>query len=362
MDVLIQIAGALVVLVTMVDVFLTVLLGGTTSLITSPMNRAVWRIFRWLARVLPAQRGKILPFAGPTLVLLTVVMWVTLLAVGFALVFMPALGEQISSSTDQTETGFWPAMYYSAMSLSTLGIGDFAATTTFYRLLTTLEAIIGFSMLTASLTYLMSIYSALISYNGFALGLHYASDETGNATNIIARLGPGGDFSSAETSLSAYASTLAQVHEAHQTYEVLRYFRLEEIAYGMPRTLLMVMDLTSLLGTAIDQQAYRTTTRSISIAQLHGLGLRMLDSLASHVAPHAAETGGEQSAPTEDAWRAHFRTALGTFADEGIRIPDERAAAEDAYVALRREWQPYVLALTDFLMHEEHDVLNALPE
>lgn len=58
-------------------------------------------------------------------------------------------------------------------------------------------AMIGFSVLTASLTYLMSVYNGLTRRNNFALSLHHATDDTGSAADLVTRLGSGGDFSGA---------------------------------------------------------------------------------------------------------------------------------------------------------------------
>lgn len=59
--------------------------------------------------------------------------------------------------------------YYSGYSLTTLGTGDIVPKTATYRLLTVLEAVLGFSTFTRTLTYFLSVYSALRQRNVFAL-------------------------------------------------------------------------------------------------------------------------------------------------------------------------------------------------
>lgn len=187
MDIVSQITGTLIVLVALTDIYLSVLQRGSVSLLSGPLNRTVWRLFR-RSPPLPIRRNPFLSYAGPTLVALILIMWVPLLVIGFALVFLPALGTQITAASGKTPTGFWPVLYFSAMSLSTLGSGDIIATGSPYRLLMALEALIGFSVFTVSLTYLLSVYSALIRHNSYALSLHNASNVTGNAAELTAFL------------------------------------------------------------------------------------------------------------------------------------------------------------------------------
>jgi hypothetical protein len=125
MHILSQIAGALIVFIALGDIDPTVLQGGSVSWVSGRLNRAVWRIFRGAASILPRNRNRFLSYASPTLVALNLITWVMLLVIGFALIFLPVLGTQIVASNGETPT---PP----------------------YRLLEVLGALIGFSVLTAS--------------------------------------------------------------------------------------------------------------------------------------------------------------------------------------------------------------------
>lgn len=157
MRLLVQIIGAGIVILSLVDIYLTFLfprLG--SSLLSLPLGKGMWRLFRLIARIVPFKDDKLLSHNGPTLMIATVVVWVCLLICGFALIVWTELGSAIQSSSGWTETNFITALYYSGFSLTTLGTGDLTPNTDFHRLLMILEAAIGFSIFTLTITYLPS--------------------------------------------------------------------------------------------------------------------------------------------------------------------------------------------------------------
>lgn len=58
----------------------------------------------------------------------------------------------------------------------------------------------------------------------------------------------------------------------------------------------------------------------------------------------------------EDAWREHYRRSAHRLHEEGIVTAHDLKADEDKYVALRREWQPHISALTVYLQYEWNEI------
>lgn len=319
---LIQAAGLALVALALADIFLTVLYArGGVGLLTPRLNRGTWQLFRRVAGLLPTSgRDRFLSFAGPTLVALTVAVWVALLAVGFALVIWPRLGTGIQASSGPTPTDFAAALYYSAYSLTTLGLGDLAPQSAFFRLLTVLEAAVGFSVLTLSLTYLASVYGALAHRNAFALLLHYQAGGTADAAELLARLGPGGDFTGARQEVSRAATELLALLEAHHSYPVLHYFRRGDPAYAMARIILVALDAASLVRTVLDKKRHHAFAASAAMEALWGGGLRLLEETARDFLPSGAVAHGGRPAPetVERRWRARHEAAVQRTAAAGI--------------------------------------------
>jgi hypothetical protein len=181
MDALLHIAGTLIVLVALLDVFFTVLFPASgRGPIRKPLARLIWHAFRLIGGMSTGQlRRNLLSYSGPVLITVTLSVWVLLLVLGWAMIYRPALGTAVVASLGPTDTGWATAIYFSGFNLTTLGVGDVAAQTDPYRLLAIAEAALGFAFFSMVITYFLSVYSSLTSRNAFAQGLHYLTGKTG---------------------------------------------------------------------------------------------------------------------------------------------------------------------------------------
>jgi hypothetical protein len=68
------------------------------------------------------------------------------------------------------------------------------------------------------------IYNALRSRNALGLAIQTLSNDTGDAAELIAGLGPQGQFNSAYNNLSTLASNACTVKESHHFYPLLFLF------------------------------------------------------------------------------------------------------------------------------------------
>ena len=202
-DSLEALAGAVVLMATLLDVFLTVLYARAgTGLLAPWLARAVWRVFRALSG---RGRAGILNYCGPVQLVALVLMWSVLLTLGAALVIHPALGTGVRASTGPTETDFVTALMVGGSSLSIVGASDYGPTSPGYKLLFLFDSLVGMSVTSLTLTYLMQVYTAVRSRNTLGLKLHAQSAETGDAAELIARWGPRGRFDGGYNNLSTLA-------------------------------------------------------------------------------------------------------------------------------------------------------------
>jgi len=107
------------------------------------------------------------------------VMWVALLGAGWALVYSPHVpdGFVYSAGIDPADySDVAEALYVSFVTLATLGFGDVVATDPLLRLTAPLEALTGFALLTAALTWFMQIYPPLTRRRTLALQLKSLAD------------------------------------------------------------------------------------------------------------------------------------------------------------------------------------------
>ena len=58
----------------------------------------------------------------------------------------------------------------------------------------------------------------------------------------------------------------------------------------------------------------------------------------------------------EQLWRLRYRSAIVKLRGAGIETADDEAAGEEQYVAMRREWDRYILAFTEYFMYTREEV------
>ena len=283
-----QALGALLVLLALLDVFLTVLYARLgTSIVSRRLARGTWLLFRRLAEASGSRRGTVLSLCGPVVLVLLVLAWALALTLGTALIIHPVLGTAIARSNGQTPTDFLTAMYAGGSSMTIVGSSDFAPLTGGARLFYLFTSLVGMSVMSLTLTYLMQVYGALQRRNALGLKAELLSGGTGDAAELVARVGPEGQFQAGYTNLSSLAEDMVQAKEAHNFYPVLFYFRFREAYYSVSRFALVALDAASLIETALGDEC-RWLKRSASVEQLRRASLGRVTALEDTFLPGGA--------------------------------------------------------------------------
>jgi hypothetical protein len=345
--------GVGLVLLSLADIFLTVLyVRSGTSLISDRLARWIWRVFRVVDRWVPDDRHRIMSFGGASILLLMIAFWVILLVVGFALVAWPNLGTAIRSVNGPTPTGPAAALYFAGANLATAGSNDLIPATPGMRLVAVVCPLIGMSVITLTLTYLLQVYQALMRRNTFALRLHFATRGTGDAAELIAGLGAGGDFAGARGDLGGLARELVNLYESHHFFPMLLYFRFRDPHYALARMTTIAMDTATLIRSALDPESYAPLQNCAASTTLWEGGTHLLQEMARVLLPESCGRPGEPpDSATADRWREHYRAAAVRLREAGIRTaPDEQSGAEQ-YVQLRSKWD---VALRSFASYMDY--------
>lgn len=353
-DWLLQITGCILVLVAVLDLFLTVLYArNDVGLLSPQVSHLVWSCFRGTAKTLPAGGQRLLTFAGPVLLAAIVLLWLSLLVVGFALIIWPVLGDEIRKTSGETPVDFATAVYYSGYTLATLGYGDIAPQSAFWRVLAVVESLLGFSVLTLSLTYLVSVYSALVRRNVLALALHHRSGRTDDAAELLARLGVGGRLDRvAAQSLADLNLRLHDLYESHHSYPILHYFHFVEPHYAMAHVMAMLADVAALARTALDSDQHAQFARSAEVEEALTASTDSLQRLSALFLPksYRPEGSGSEAAEELEAWRGRFNRAVERLSEARVTTTANPEAAADQYVQLRRGWAPYATAFRQYML------------
>ena len=158
-------AGAALILIGLNDVFHTLFHPAGRGRLSTHIVKGSWRV----SKLLPGRPGRM---AGPVGIVLVILVWALLQVVGWALVYLPEVPGGFTYSAG-INPGRYPqfaeALYISLVTLATLGFGDVVAVNPALRLLSPLQALTGFVLFTAAVSWLMQLYPALARRRTLAL-------------------------------------------------------------------------------------------------------------------------------------------------------------------------------------------------
>jgi ABC-type multidrug transport system fused ATPase/permease subunit len=241
-DAVLVVAGALLVVAVFVDALMTTLaLSVGSGPLTGPLLSGIWRALLRLRRA--GRRSTWMAVTGPLMLILTVLIWVTLLWAGWTLVF--AGSDAVIVSETRASASTTDVVYFAGMVLFTLGTGDVVAASDGWRLVSVVTAFSGLFLVTLAITYLVSVISAVVARRSLAMQVHALG---GTPTEML-RLGwAGGRFTPIfEQQLTALCPGLNTAAEQHLAYPVLHYFHSADPTVSAPVQLSHLDDTLMLL-------------------------------------------------------------------------------------------------------------------
>ncbi|WP_237767453.1 potassium channel family protein [Serinicoccus sp. CUA-874] len=172
MGVVMTLAGIVVIGVGLHDMFHTLLHPTGQGRLSRMVLTGMWKVSK-------ATGHRLGSTVGPLAMVAVILVWVLLQLLGWALIYLPHVpkGFMYSSGVDPSDyPDALEAVYLSAVTLSTLGYGDMVATDLWVRTASPLQALTGFALLTAALTWFTQIYPPLSRRRALALELKGLAD------------------------------------------------------------------------------------------------------------------------------------------------------------------------------------------
>lgn len=240
------VAGILLIGAALRDIVHTLFKPSGGGSLNQAVTRLLWRVLR--------HRGPTRS-AGPYLLLAVIGLWAVMLGVGWALLYHPHIPERflVAPGLDPPADGsFTMSLYVSLVTLATLGFGDFVPTNGALRILVPLEALVGFGLLTAGISWILSVYPVLS--RRFALAtevanLSRAERQTGS------RFG-GLDATYTAAALVRFGEMVVQVRNDFAQFPITYYFEATDPNTALPRAL---RSLRNWAGLADDAEVAEET-------------------------------------------------------------------------------------------------------
>jgi hypothetical protein len=171
------------------DVFFTVLHPDGFGLLSSRLYGGLFKTVRLLTRPLPRRlRALGLSIAAPLMVPVTIIVWIVLVLVGYALV------------------------YYAGMNAQ------------------------GFRILTLAISYVVGVYGVLQQLGVTAAGLLHQASDTAEPLSILAPHFPDGEPRDIEPQVVAQHSSLVGLYEGLRRYPIIYYYHSRRACRSLPYT------------------------------------------------------------------------------------------------------------------------------
>jgi hypothetical protein len=294
--------------------------------------RTAWGLWLALARPLPAGRWRhgLLGVFGPLSLFALLAVWAAGLITGFALLHW-SLDTPLSGPTG-TDGRFATYLYFSGTTFFTLGYGDVVPTGVAGRVLSVVEAGIGFGFLAVVISYLPVLHQSFSRREITISLLDARAGSPPSAGELLLRLAGARGLASAGSLLIDWERWAAEVLESHLSFPVLSYYRSQHDNQSWVGALTTILDTSAFLIADVDgpdnYQARLTFAMARHAAVDLGLVFRTLPQ------PPVADR-----LPATDL--ARLRESL---REAGVSLRDGPAVAK-ALAELRGLYEPFVNTL-----------------
>jgi hypothetical protein len=332
------ILGTVIVVGVLVEAFETVVLPRRVTRrfrLTRAFYRNSWAPFSAIARRVQKvkRREGLLALYGPMSLLLLIALWAIGMVFGFALLQWAAGSNVEGSGLGRSLT---TDLYFSGTTFFTLGMGDVTPHTAVSRLLTVVEAGMGFGFLAMVISYLPVLYQ---SFSRRELAVSLLDGRAGTpptAAELLRRNSDPQDGNLREI-LHEWEHSAAEMLESHISYPVLGYFRSQHDNQSWISALTAVLDATALCQAGIDGAPARQAQLTFAMARHAVVDLAQVFNTPPHDPP--------QPRLTRDSLEA-LRSQL---AEAGIQL-SLTPETEQRLAKLRSMYEPYVAALAEYLL------------
>jgi hypothetical protein len=246
--------GAVIVLAILFDVFQTVVLPRPTPAAFRPSSVVIatlWGMTCWLAQRTrdPGRRELLLGTFAPFVVVLLLVTWVVALVVGYGLVLHSLHGEIHPAAPDLGD-----ALYFSGVSLLTIGFGDFVAMGGAARVVVLLEAGTGLGIVALVITFLFTLFGAYQRRETLVISLSARAGAPPSGVTLLELYAKYGLQADLGAVFAAWEAWSAEVLDSHLSYPLLAFFRSTHDNQSWISALGAVLDAGALVLTTIDGQ------------------------------------------------------------------------------------------------------------
>lgn len=336
LDVVLAVLAILLVAIVLWDAFETVVLPRRVNReirLTSYFYSITWTPWAAVGRRIRGRwRETYLGFYGPLSLIVLLVVWATLLIIGFATLHW-SIGNLADSSG--SSANYWTDLYMSGSTFFTLGLGDVNPDSTVSRIITVVEAGHGFAFLALVISYLPVLYQAFSQREREVALLDARAGSPPSAGEFFRRLGWGRRNDLLPDVLENWERWAADVLDSHLSYPVLSAYRSQHDNQSWLAALTTILDISSLVMTGFVDHTHAKESARLTFA------------MARHAAVDIGQIFG-----TDPRGRNVERLSHEDFVRlaEILGRSNLPADMEERLRELRNQYEPYVSVISEWLL------------
>lgn len=259
-------AGVVLIATAMVDALWTTLSTTGAGPFSLHVVRGLWRLAHRLHRRVGTTSVHLLQLAGPTILVASLLLWVTVLWVGWTLLFS-AVPDAVRLTQTDAPASLAGRIYFTGYTLFTLGIGNYVPKQGAWEIVTALASLNGLVLITLSITYLVPILSAATRKHQLAA---VVAGLGGTPHEIVERAWQDDGFASFRTHLAQLAPMIEMHARNHLAYPMLHYFHTDNPRTAVSLRLAALDDALLLLANGIAAEARPSAAAIVPVQQAIG--------------------------------------------------------------------------------------------
>ncbi len=282
---------------------------------------------------------------------------IMLVILGYALIYFPGMPEKFTFGREAIGSPFVDSIYFSGMTLTTVGFGDISPVAPEMKLVAIIEAVSGFGLISLAVTYLIVVYSALEHKRAIALSFYHSAEGGADVVGFIRHHFVAGRLSGLSATLRTAARDLQESLESHVEHPIIHYFHPVQVYKGMPRVLFLSLEICAVIKSCLDQQEYSELHDHPAVLTMESSALHVLNELSDYLDLKKREESSFETRPEEiDRWRTRYEQTLQRLNEAGIKTEPDTARGWEIYQAKRAEWEQRLLRFARYLGYDWDEV------
>ena len=307
-----------------------------------------WRPWVWFAELSKTSKVREQNYSvyGPVSLLLLLVLWATLLVVGFGLIYFGIGSPFLDPLSENAHLPAWVSalrmdLYFSGTTLFTLGLGDVTPRNFLVRLVVVTECGTGLGFVALVIGYLPVLYQAFSRREVSVAMLDGRAGSPPTATELLRRHGFEGGQMELIALLAEWERWSAEILESHISYPILCYYRSQHDNQSWLSALVAILDACALVITTIEGPTVRQAQLTFAVGRHALIDLGHVFHLENWPDGSSAEV--PERLPAEV-----FNQLCDALGEMQMRLCGDPAAMR-RLTAIRQLYEPQAEALAQYL-------------